>query len=70
MFIWRLFNKAGASWEGETHALKAALIEATEIRGRLTGEGVPCPIVFEPEALRKMKEQSAKLQVAEENVEG
>ncbi|KAJ7076062.1 protein kinase subdomain-containing protein PKL/CAK/Fmp29 [Mycena belliarum] len=70
MFVRRLFDQAGAPWEGETHALKATLIEATEIWGRLTGEGVPCPVVFEPEDLRKTKELSAKLQVADENFEG
>ena len=70
MFIRRLFYHAGAPWEGETHALKATLIEATEIWERLTGEGVPCPVVFEPEDLRKTKELSEKLQVADENFEG
>ncbi|KAL6308608.1 protein kinase subdomain-containing protein PKL CAK Fmp29 [Sparassis latifolia] len=70
MFIYRLFDQAGAPWEGETHALKTTLIEATEIWGRLTGEGVPCPVAFEPEDLRKTKELSAKLQVADENFEG
>jgi len=70
MFICRLFNQAGAPWEGETHALKTTLIEATEIWGRLTGEGVPCPVAFEPGDLRKTKELSAKLQVADENFEG
>ena len=70
MFICRLFDQAGAPWEGETHALKAALIEATEIWGRLMGDGVPCPVEFEPEDLRNTKEQSAKLQVADENFEG
>jgi len=70
MFIYRLFNQAGAPWEGETHALKVALIEATEIWGRLMGDGVPCPVEFEPEDLRNTKEQSAKLQVADENFEG
>jgi hypothetical protein len=70
MFICRLFDQAGAPWEGETHALKATLIEATEIWERLTGEGVPCPVVFEPEDLRKTKELSARLQVADENFEG
>ena len=34
------------------------------------GEGVPCPVAFEPEELLKMKELSAKLQVADENFEG
>lgn len=71
MFIRRLFDQAGAPWEGETHALKTMLIEAMEIWGRLTGEeGVPCPLVFEPEDLRETKELSAKLQVADENFEG
>jgi hypothetical protein len=70
MFICRLFDQAGAPWEGETHALKTTLIEATEIWGRLTGEGVPCPVALEPEDLRKTKELSAKLQVADENFEG
>ena len=70
MFICRLFDRAGAPWEGETHALKATLIEATEMWEKLTREGVPCPVVFEPEDLRKTKELSAKLQVADENFEG
>ncbi|KAF8992666.1 hypothetical protein BDQ17DRAFT_1369179 [Cyathus striatus] len=70
MLIRRLFDQAGAPWEGETHALKASLIEATETWERLTGEGVPCPIEFEPEDIRKTKELSARLQVADENFEG
>ncbi|THH30077.1 hypothetical protein EUX98_g4128 [Antrodiella citrinella] len=70
MFVRRLFDQAGAPWEGETHALKASLIEATEIWGRLTGEGVPCPVVFEPEDLHKTKELSARLQIADEIFEG
>ena len=40
MFICCLFDQFGAPWEGKTHALKAALIEATEIWGRLMGDGV------------------------------
>ena len=70
MFICRLFYHAGVPWEGETHALEVTLIEATEIWERLTGEGVPCPVVFEPEDIRETKELSAKLQVADENFEG
>ncbi|KAI0793924.1 kinase-like domain-containing protein [Fomes fomentarius] len=70
MLIYRLFDQAGAPWEGETHALKTTLIEATEIWGRLMGEGVPCPVAFEPEDVRKTKELDAKLQVADENFEG
>lgn len=70
MFLYRLFDQAGAPWEGETHALKTTLIEATEVWGRLMEEGVPCPVAFEPEDLRKTKELSAKLQVADEIFEG
>ncbi|EKM79538.1 hypothetical protein AGABI1DRAFT_74635 [Agaricus bisporus var. burnettii JB137-S8] len=70
MFIYRLFDQAGTPWEGETHALKTTLIEATETWKRLTGDGVPCPIAFEPEDLRQTKELSAKLRVADENFEG
>ena len=39
-------------------------IEETEIWKRLMGEGVPFPVVFEPEEL------SAKLQVVDANFEG
>ncbi|KAF8213925.1 protein kinase subdomain-containing protein PKL/CAK/Fmp29 [Mycena galopus ATCC 62051] len=70
MFICRLFGQAGAPWEGETHALEATLIEVTERWERLTGEGVPRPVVFEPEDLRKTKQLTARLQVADENFEG
>ncbi|KAF9499852.1 hypothetical protein BDN71DRAFT_1480493 [Pleurotus eryngii] len=35
MLIYRLFDQAGAPWEGETHALKTTLIEGTETLGRL-----------------------------------
>lgn len=70
MFIYRLFDQAGAPWEGETHALKTTLIEAMEIWGMVMGKGVPCPVIFEPEDLRRTKELSAKLQVADENFEG
>lgn len=70
MFICRLFNQAGAPWEGETHMLKTMLIETTEIWGTLTGEGVPCPVAFKPKDLCKTKELSVKLQVADKNYEG
>ncbi|KAI0789921.1 kinase-like domain-containing protein [Abortiporus biennis] len=70
MFIHRLFDQAGTPWEGETHALKATLIEATERWPRLTGGDVPCPIAFEPEDIRKTKELSERLQLADENFEG
>ena len=69
MFICRLFDRAGAPWEGETHALKATLVEATEMWDRLTGGDVACPVVFEPEDLRKTKEFSARLQLSDDNFE-
>jgi len=37
MFIHCLFNQAGASWKGETHALKTMQIEAMETGGGLQG---------------------------------
>ncbi|KAG6888613.1 hypothetical protein C0995_007042 [Termitomyces sp. Mi166 len=70
MFLCRLFYQAGYPWEGETHALKATLIEATEMWDRFTGESASCPVVFDPEDLRKTKEPGAKLQAADENFEG
>lgn len=70
MFIYCLFNQAGFPREVETHALKVTLTEAMEYWGRLTGEGVPCQVVFELEDLRKTKELSARLQEADECCEG
>ncbi|KAF8996405.1 hypothetical protein BDQ17DRAFT_1249775 [Cyathus striatus] len=70
MIIRRIFNQAGAPWEGETQVLKATLIEARKIWGKHMGEGVPYPVGFEPEDLWRTKELSAKLQVADENFEG
>ncbi|KAJ4464880.1 protein kinase subdomain-containing protein PKL/CAK/Fmp29 [Lentinula edodes] len=71
MFLCRLFDGAGAPWEGETHTLKTALIEATEVWARLVGQGeaVPCPVVFDPEDLRQTKELSEKLQAVDEAFE-
>ncbi|KAI0760749.1 protein kinase subdomain-containing protein PKL/CAK/Fmp29 [Fomes fomentarius] len=49
----RLFYHASDPWEGETLALKVALIEATEEWERLTGGGPPCPVVFDAEDVRE-----------------
>ncbi|KAL5523379.1 hypothetical protein ACEPAF_1646 [Sanghuangporus sanghuang] len=49
----RLFDHAGNPWEGETLELKTALIRATERWETLTGEGAPCPIVFDGEDVRE-----------------
>ena len=66
MYLFRLFHQASAPWEGETHELKTKLIEVTETWETLMGEGVPCPVAFEPEDLLKTEELSAKLQLADE----
>ena len=49
----RLFYHASDLWEGETLALKVALIEATEDWETLTGGGAPCPVVFDAEDVRE-----------------
>lgn len=49
----RLFYHASDPWEGETLALKVALIEATEEWEKLTGGGAPCPVVFDAEDVRE-----------------
>ena len=69
-FLRRLAERAGAPWDGETHALKTALIDTTEMWGSLMGEGVPCPVVFEAEDVRKTKELTERLKLADENWEG
>lgn len=47
----RLFQYAGALWEGETSELKTELIEVTEKWEELTGGEVPCPFEFDPKDL-------------------
>jgi hypothetical protein len=49
----RLFHHASDPWEGETHALKIALIERTENWETLTRGGAPCPVVFDAEDVRE-----------------
>ncbi|KJA18858.1 hypothetical protein HYPSUDRAFT_144442, partial [Hypholoma sublateritium FD-334 SS-4] len=57
--------------EGETHARKTALVEATTVwRAGACGGGVPCPVAFAPEHVRETTELGAELQVVGENVEG
>ena len=50
-----LFQHAGSPWEDETFELKLALIQATERWKALTGGGVPCPVEFDAEDIRKMR---------------
>lgn len=52
----RLFTHAGNPWEGETLELEAALIQATERWGTLTGGGTPCPVVFDADDVRETME--------------
>jgi hypothetical protein len=52
----RLFIYASRPWVGETLDLKLALIDATEKWESFAGKGVPCPIAFDAEDVRKMKE--------------
>ena len=49
----RLFHHASSPWEGETLELKVALIRAMERWITLTGEGPPCPVVFDAEDVRE-----------------
>ncbi|KAJ7261749.1 hypothetical protein B0H12DRAFT_1231401 [Mycena haematopus] len=42
----RLFHHASDPWEGETSALKVALVDATEDWETLAGGGVPCPVLL------------------------
>lgn len=68
-FICHLSYQAGVPWEGETHDLKALLIEATEKWEKFAGPGVPCPVKFDPDDVRKTKEFSERLQMVDENTE-
>ncbi|KAG6813724.1 hypothetical protein H0H92_008132 [Tricholoma furcatifolium] len=69
MVLGRLHDQACVPWEGETHGLKLSLIDATEWWERRTGGGVQCPVVFDPEDVRKTKELEEKLQEADELLE-
>ena len=70
IFIRRLFDRAGAPWEGETHDLKALLVEATEKWAELAGADVPCPVEFEPDDVSKTKAFSERLRLSDGNFAG
>ncbi|KLO05330.1 hypothetical protein SCHPADRAFT_923405 [Schizopora paradoxa] len=55
--------------QGETHALKASLIEVAATWKKLVRDGVPCPIKFEREDVLKTKEPDDKLKIPDENFE-
>ncbi len=65
----RLFCHASDPWEGETLALKAALLEATENWETLTGGGAPCPVVFDAEDVRETMELEEVQRGADETLE-
>jgi hypothetical protein len=69
MFLRRLFYHASDPWEGETIALKVALIEATEKWGRLTRGSEPCPVVFDVEDVRETMKLDAVQREADETFE-
>ncbi|KIO03722.1 hypothetical protein M404DRAFT_9474 [Pisolithus tinctorius Marx 270] len=60
---------AGDPWEGETLALKIALIQATERWKTLAGGGLPCPVVFDPDDVRETMKLGAEQREADECLE-
>jgi hypothetical protein len=65
----RLFYHASDPWEGETLALKVALIQATENWETLTGGGAPCPVVFDAEDVRETMKLDEEQRGADETLE-
>jgi hypothetical protein len=64
LFIRRLFDRASAFWDGETHDLKALLVEAAEEWAELARTDAPCPVEFDPDDVSKTKAFSDRLQVS------
>jgi hypothetical protein len=60
----RLFQHAGAPWEGESFDLKDALIQAAKRWEELVGGGGPCPLEFDAKDLREMKAPNVQLREA------
>ncbi|KIM43989.1 hypothetical protein M413DRAFT_443052 [Hebeloma cylindrosporum] len=52
----RLFSYASDPWEGETLALKMALIDAIENWDTFTEGGPPCPVVSDPEDVHETRQ--------------
>jgi hypothetical protein len=65
----RLFCYASDPWEGETLALKVALIDATGDWETLTGGGPPCPVVFDAEDVRETRKLDEEQRRAEETLQ-
>ncbi|KAI5980902.1 protein kinase subdomain-containing protein PKL/CAK/Fmp29 [Pisolithus albus] len=64
-----LFFHARNPWEGETLALKVALIKLTENWKTLVGEGLPCPIEFDPADVGKTMALHAEQKKADRNLQ-
>ncbi|KAJ6578076.1 protein kinase subdomain-containing protein PKL CAK Fmp29 [Mycena capillaripes] len=64
----RLFYLASNPWEGETLALKVALIDATERWATLTGGGAPCPVVFDAKDVSETMELDEVQRDSDENL--
>jgi hypothetical protein len=64
----RLFHVAREPWEGDTVGLKMALVKATTLENweQLTGGGVPCPVAFDADEVRKTVEMDKDLGQADE----
>lgn len=65
----RLFDYTGEPWEGETIALKLALIEATENWNRITGGGAPCPVAYDAEDVQETKKLDKVLSEADKTMD-
>ncbi|THG98003.1 hypothetical protein EW026_g4119 [Hermanssonia centrifuga] len=65
----RLFLHASDPWEGETLALKVALIQATKNWKTLTGGGPPCPVVFDPDDVHETMKLDAEQKESDEALE-
>jgi hypothetical protein len=65
----RLFCHASDPWEGETLALKVALIQATKDWKTLTEGGPPCPVVFDPDDVYETMKLNAEQKEADESLE-
>ncbi|KAI6122216.1 protein kinase subdomain-containing protein PKL/CAK/Fmp29 [Pisolithus croceorrhizus] len=65
----RLFFHAKNPWEGETLALKVALIKLTENWKTLVREDLPCPVELDPADAGKMMALHAEQKKADKNLE-
>lgn len=63
-----LFFHARNPWEGETLALKIALIKLTENWKKLVGEDLPCPVEFDPADVGKTMALHAEQKKADRNL--